>query len=193
MATKVDIANKALTKIGLDTITKLDEGTVQARRVNAVFDTTLDTLLQIYPWNFAMERKTLALLSDQPEFEYTYQFQLPTNPYCLKPIELYDNNINKIYDWIVEGRKILCNESVVYLRYIKRVTSIENLSAAFVEMFACYLAREVSQKMSGIAKLKTELSSDFKYWYSQAKLQDSSAGTYKQRHRSKWISARNSV
>ena len=144
MASKVGMANAALTKIGGNAILSLTEETEEARQCNTRFDDIMDLVLQSHPWNFAQHRATLVPLTDSPDHEWDYQFLLPTNPYCLRVNEVYNNPNYK-----VEGRKLLCNDSSVSITYTKRIVDVNDLSAMFRECFALYLASELAYPIAG--------------------------------------------
>lgn len=144
MASKVSMANAALTKIGGNAILSLTEETEEARQCNARFDDVVDMVLQSHPWNFAQHRMTLVPLTTSPDHEWEYQFLLPTNPYCLK--------VNFIYEELpykVEGRHILCNYTPIKITYTKRVVDVNDLSPMFRECFALYLAAELAYPIAG--------------------------------------------
>ena len=104
------IANVALTMLGSQRIAILSEDSEPARRVNAVYDILRDELLMEHPWTFAVERTSLAQLSDTPAFGYSYQYQLPSD--CLKFLD----RKNQSYDFRVEGSTVLCDSSTLYVR-----------------------------------------------------------------------------
>ena len=102
MASKVSIANNALTELGADRIMSFTEDSDNARHINAIFDQCLDMMLQEHPWNFARYRQELAQGVETPDFDYDYQYTLPTNPYCLRVLRAEDD-----INFVIEGRKLL--------------------------------------------------------------------------------------
>lgn len=77
MTTKTDIANQALSLIGADSITSFEENTSTARRMRTVYDSSRKVLLRLHPFQCSTKRIKLNPISTQPEFGYSYQFQLP--------------------------------------------------------------------------------------------------------------------
>ena len=88
---EVDIANRALAKIGAESITSFDDGTKRSNLCRDIYPSTRDAVLRAYPWNCAIERQELALDLAVPLFGYAYKYQLPIIPYCLRVLEVENN------------------------------------------------------------------------------------------------------
>ncbi len=141
MATKVSIANLALSLLGANRITTLEEDSENARRISAVYDDSLADLLRLHPWNFAIRRATLGQLSTTPEFEYTYEFQLPSD--CIRVIHVTDGT-NTVSDYKIEGRKLLTDDDAIKIKYISHITDPSQYDSQFIMVFAARLAMEVA-------------------------------------------------
>ena len=97
MATEVSICANALRRLGDDPITSLTDDTERARLCNAFYTDARDAVLRSHPWNFAITRTSLAKLSDAPAYGFNYQYSLPTDPYCLRVLEMeYSDYIFKV-------------------------------------------------------------------------------------------------
>jgi hypothetical protein len=149
--TKIDICNQALLKVGADAIASLDtsadanEGTVQtARLCNIFYDQALDETMRIYPWNCCTARSIPNKLTEIPAFGYDAAFQLPND--CLRVINVFDDPDMRISGtrWVVEGKQILCDYSLIYLKYVKRPADIGILDALATRAFICNLALKLS-------------------------------------------------
>jgi hypothetical protein len=189
MASKVDIINNALTKIGANTIININDDSEEARRVNVIFDDSLDLLLQEYPWNFAIERTSLAQLETDPTYEYTYNYQLPTDPYCLRVLDIYNENSQDIF-YKIEGRKLLTNETSVYVRYIKRVTDMSELNAMFREALSYYIAAQLAFTLTGSNSLKKDLLNTYEFTFRKAKTNDAKEGRSDMFRAGPWVQAK---
>src|SRR3990167_1498027 len=77
----------ALTLLGEASITSLDDELDSARAIKRLYTIALDAALRNHNWNFAQLRRTLARHSIAPEWEFSYQYTLPTDPYCLRVLE----------------------------------------------------------------------------------------------------------
>ena len=136
----VSICSNALRKLGDESITSLTDDSDRARLCNALYTINRDATLRAYPWNFAITRKGLAQLTSTPDFEYSYEYQLPANPYCLRVLEVYESDD----DWKVEGRKILTNQTSCSIIYIAKITDTSQFDSLFVEALTSRLASELA-------------------------------------------------
>jgi hypothetical protein len=157
MASNVQIANSALTKIGAARITALTDNVKAAREVNAIFELRRDYLLRTHNWSFAMTRASLPALSEAPAWGYTTLYQLPTD--CLRVVQVNDMwVVPGLADYTsgpdsepykITGRRIETDIGApLKLRYIKRVTDPAQFDAAFVEVFASDLADQVCEALT---------------------------------------------
>jgi hypothetical protein len=156
MASQVEIANRALTKIGEARITALTDNVEAARVISSMWDMVRDAELRARNWNFSITRTSLAALVTVPAFRFLYEFQLPS--LCLKVIQVgefypgpsmsdYRNASESEYQ--IEGRKILTNyPAPLYIRYVSSITDTGQWDALFAEAFACKLAMEACEKLT---------------------------------------------
>jgi len=184
---KTSICNAALTKIGGNLITSIDDDSVEARLCKERFDQVLDMLLEDHEWNFAMVRASLALLSSTPDWGYDYEFQLPSNPYCLRVVEVEDD-----YEYKIEGRKLLSDEDTINIKYVKRIDDLTELSPEFIESLTYSLAMELDYYINGSLGMKQMLDQEFMVVYRKAKTRDANQGTPKEQDTFSWISFRTS-
>lgn len=77
MASKLEIINRALVKVGQARISSVDENTAGARSIRAVYDQVRDTLMQSYVWNFTKVRVQLAADAAAPLFGFQFRYRLP--------------------------------------------------------------------------------------------------------------------
>ena len=184
----VSIANLALTSLGADTIMSLDEDNEVARKVNAVYSLIRDEVLRAHPWNFAIRWAALARLSETPANDFSYAYQLPSAPYCLKVIKLnYDEEFD---DFRIEGRKLYTDLESVTLEYIARITDATQFDSAFVTAFAARLAAELAYSITGDQNLAKQKWEEYFLKIRQAKALDSQEGKPEYIDQSKWINDR---
>lgn len=156
MASKTEIANRALTKLGEDRIIDLLDDTERARTLNSLYDTCLDAELRSHLWNFATKRASLPRMVDIPAYGFEFQYQLPSD--LVRLIQVNDwwywrggadyyGSSNSEYQ--VEGRLILTNYNApLPIRYIARVDEPGLYDALFVEAFSCKLAMEACERIT---------------------------------------------
>lgn len=156
MASAVDIANRALTKLGERRILAFTDDTKQARSMNSMFAIVRDAELRAARWRFSIKRASLPALVTPPAFGYVRQFQLPAD--CLKLLEagdkypgvdLSDYVQTDNSDFAVEGNAVLTNlEAPLLIRYVSQVTDPTLFDACFVEALACRLAFEAAEELT---------------------------------------------
>lgn len=143
MASKTQIANRALFKLGQPRVSNIDTDSSERAVIMAgLWETVRDNLLQTYPWNFAIERTSLAEDAATPAFDWAAQYTLPSD--CLQVLNTEDD-----VDYEVAGNKILSDvESELGIRYIKRVEATGYYPPIFVEAMAIALALEACDKLT---------------------------------------------
>ncbi len=117
MASVVELCSNSLRSLGEDAITSLTDDTDRARLCNAFYPSIRDAVLRAHPWNCATERQTLSKLAAAPDWGFSNQFTLPTDPFCLRVLQLSD--IKQVFK--IEGRKLLTDDSTAKILYIKRI------------------------------------------------------------------------
>ena len=149
MASETEIASNALTKLGAEPITDIDDpDSARARLCKAYYGNTRDAVLRAYPWNCAIVRMALALSADAPVYGYSYKFQLPTDPYCLRLLDVEDDVEHKI-----AGRFVETDESSLNIRFIQRVTNTGLFDSLLQEAIECRLAAELAYPVTGTPTL----------------------------------------
>lgn len=150
MASKVDICNSALAKLGCDRINSLTDDNVRAKLCNDRYEIIKKEVLRSAPWKFALKRASLAKTVNTPAFEYESEFQLPSD--CLRPWETFPNNIS----WTQEQDKILANEGELNIKYIYEAPEAK-FDASFVEVLALRLAMDLCYKLTNSTSREQEL------------------------------------
>jgi hypothetical protein len=148
MSARIDIVNIALTMLGADTITSLEDETPEARIMKTHYYIARDATLEAYEWSFAIDRFSPAQEVDAPAFGWSYQFPLPSNILRLLTVErvsasaFVDTNrmTRNQVDHVLENRKILTDESVIYCTGIRKVEDEGIFSNLFAHAFASKLA-----------------------------------------------------
>ena len=101
MATSVvQIVNNALIKIGASAILTLTENSEAARAANLIYEQVRDASIRDHVWNFAIRRVELAQNSTAPAFEFSYQYNLPSD--CLRVLRMEDMGMY----YKIEGGKL---------------------------------------------------------------------------------------
>ena len=173
MASEVETINSALNMLGATNIIARTEDTKSARVTTQRCDAVRDAVFRAHPWNCLVTRTALAADSDTPAFDWSYQFTLPTDPFCLRAMRLDYLDI----DFRVEGRKILCDESTINLVYLARVEDPNEWDSLLNEAIAARLAADISFAIVQSTSLTANLYALYESKLSEARFVDATEGT----------------
>jgi len=173
MTSIVDICNSALNQVGASNIISLTEDSKAARICNQRYAFIRDSVFRSHPWNCLVTRRTLSPDATAPAFEFDNAFTLPTDPYCLRVLNLdYLDIIHR-----VEGRKILCNEDTLNLLYIGRVTDPAQYDMLLIESISAALAADIAYPLVGSTSLSQEMRAVLQEKLKEARFVDATEGT----------------
>jgi hypothetical protein len=159
-ASETDIANEALGRLGISPIMDLSDATKQAQFANRFYAQTRDEVLTSHPWSFAISRATLAQLTANPDFEWLYRYQLPTD--CLRLLKLNGYEVGEIREtYVVEGNTVLTDAEQAEIRYIARITDVTLFPPLFIEALAIKLASKLSAPLTGRFDQPTALMQEY--------------------------------
>jgi hypothetical protein len=134
MASDIDIASNALEMIGAGAISSFDEPGAGAAVAKALYEPLLTALLTQTYWRFSIKKQTLNQLSQTPENEFKYAYQIPTD--SLKIERLFPRIFYKIY------RDLIYTDSqTALIDYVYRPPT-SSLPSYFVLAFTYKLASE---------------------------------------------------
>lgn len=185
MASIVDICNRAISRVGGNRITAITDQTKAAKACNSAYEIVRNEVLRSHTWNCLTGRAQLAPLAASPAFEYTYQYQLPSD--CGRLLEVDNDD----YDYVVEGRKILTDYgTVLNIRYAIRELDTQQYDDLLVSVMAARLAVEICEELTQSRTKKVELKAEHKELLSDAKRVDSQEQSPSTFEEDDWIEAR---
>jgi hypothetical protein len=147
MATGVSICSNALLMLGSQTINDFSDqlNLDRAKLCANLYPTVRDDILRAHPWNCAIKRAVLAPDAVAPAFGYQHAFELPAD--LLRVLEVGGGGCQ--IDYLVEGRSIQADTTVLELRYVFRneveSTWDSNLVAVVTQAMCAVLAYPVTQ------------------------------------------------
>lgn len=189
MASNVEIANRALQKLGAKRIVTLTEDSRNARAVNAAFETLKEAELREHPWNFSVKRVQLAAEATAPAFGKSRYFQLPSDFLRLLPPDP-EYNYNDL-DWQIEGRLIATNDSApLDVRYVYNVTDPNTMDVLFREALASRIAYELCEEITQSNKKKEAAQADYDSAIAKAKRTNAIERTAAKPPEDTWVSIR---
>lgn len=177
MATDVSICANALRRLGDDPITSLGDDTERARLCNGFYADARDSVLRAHPWNFAITRTKLAQLTAKPSYGFNYMYALPTNPYCLRVLEMeFPDYIFKIETEPTHGRVLLTDEGEAKILYVSRVTDASLFDSIFVDALTAKMSVDLAYPVTGSATLQGQMQKLYENKLSEARSVDGMEG-----------------
>jgi hypothetical protein len=176
MASVIQVANRALTKLGANRITSLSDDVKAARSIASCFEDIRDDELRAHRWQFSMKRTSMAALSSAPLFGYNLQYALPPDFLRLDmindefPTVVLDNYIGvETQDYMIEGNLILTDIAApLKLRYVARIEDPNNWDVNFREAMASRIAMEICEDLTQSDTKKNSAANDYKRAITQA-------------------------
>lgn len=149
--TPTDICNQALDILKEAEIANLEnDNRPIVRWMKRNFDTSRDSLLSRYDWNFALHRVMLASDADKPTFGWSRSFTIPADCLRVLPITACGNSEGAPIRHEVEGAHILTDAAgPLRVRYVRRLEDYDRYPAAFIEALAAYIAMKCGHWVTG--------------------------------------------
>ena len=183
MATLVSISNLALSYLGHNTITSMDQGTEAARKCKLMLQPAIDATLRSYNWNCATERTALALAGAMPSFGFSFKYVLPND--CLRVIRMEEIQ----YIFKVEGRYLLTDESPANILYIKRIL-LGEMDTLLTQAIAARLAMDLAFPLTNSASLQEAMAKLYQFKIDEATSIDAEEGTPDDVETTTWLDSR---
>ncbi|MGA7615866.1 MAG: hypothetical protein WBX15_11880 [Thermoanaerobaculia bacterium] len=160
----VSIANRALQRLGATRITSLAQDHKNARSCNVAYDPVRRALLRNYAWSFAVKRFSVAADATLTTWGTLNRYQVPND--FLGLLRPTDARV----DWSIEGQFIVTSDdSPLQGRYVFDATDPATFDALFVEAFACKLAYEICEDVTGATTKRQFLAQDLKQIVNEAR------------------------
>lgn len=190
MASKVSIANRALTKLGAERVLLLEDDTQQSRVLKSMFDDVRDAEIRRHRWKFAIKRAELLALADGPGWGYSFQYPLPSDYLGLIQVGEQYVRLGRKAPWSVESGNILTNlQAPLRIRYQYRVENPGLYDPLFVEVLACKLALEACETLTQSGSKKQAAMEEYKFAISEAVRQDAIENPPDELPQGSWLDA----
>lgn len=185
MSSPVEIANRALQKLGAKRISAFADGSANARAVQTCYDVLRQAELRKHRWSFAIQRFSLAADATAPLFGRQNRFQVPTG--FLKMIDpdpdwnyvgtmggtIVGNNTQSMYqfsDYAIEGGYILTDASApLNIRAVMNIEDCNLMDPLFREALAAKMAEEMCEEITQSNAKKESARTDYKEAVAEAK------------------------
>jgi hypothetical protein len=143
--TLLEVANRALSRLGAVRITALTDTTAPAKAVSACFPGVPDWVLRSWLWKFALARVALTNPEVAEGTDWKWKYTLP--PDCLDIVP-QDTPLDDV-EFVEEANTVLCDlEAPLWLRYVRQVTDPGQWDPAFAEVLSWKLALEMQAELA---------------------------------------------
>jgi hypothetical protein len=176
MASKVKIANLALSRLGVSAITSLTDNTIEAKQANLMFEEVAKEVMTEGAFSSTIRRAVLNLTANTPDFGFTYEFQLPTNPVSLRILSI-DEEQTGSYEYRIEGDKLLANISTMEVEYIAYLTNSGDYDEMLKRVIVAKLAAELAYPLTGSGAVADKLYNKYLQEFADAKSVDGQNGS----------------
>ena len=163
-ATEVKICNLALSWLAGNLIISLDDEIAEAQLCKANYELSRDAVLEAIAWTFATRRYRLTPEATGPAWGYAFQFTIPAEIITLLEVTANSdtpNGANNL-DWRREGNRILCDNSVAYVKAIYREDDPARYPPNFVQAVAARLATEIAIPLTESVELMQNMEGKYK-------------------------------
>ena len=177
MGSQVDLANESLLLLGASTITSFADDDSNAVLVNRFYGSERDALLRSHRWNFAIGTANLASLAATPLIDWKFKFTLPTDPYCLRILDVRTVTGDIYLDFAIQGRELYTEESTVDITYVQRVEDPTQFDALFYHALVFRLAWKMAYPVTRSSATMSLMGQMYDAVVRDARTVDSQEGT----------------
>ena len=160
MTTTVGVCNIALGKLGGNLIMSLEDGIPESDLCKTNHELARDLALESVDWTFARKRASLVPLTGESGTiiggDFAYRFQLPSNCISLRAVSA-NGSFDDTLTWEKEGRTLLADKGILYIKYTAIVIDPNLFSPGFVKLYSTQLAADICVALTGNSTLATEL------------------------------------
>jgi hypothetical protein len=155
-ASWTQICNRALGRLGSNTITDLSDGTKEAEYCGRFLPEAVEYVLGQWDFKFARRRQRLAPNAEKPEFGWDFQFNYPMD--CIRLVSVYGGHSAKPEEseyvpYEVENGKILCDADALQIIYIARPDDPNQLPQSVRKAISTHLAYLLSTAIASNEQL----------------------------------------
>ncbi|MDR2729520.1 MAG: hypothetical protein LBB81_01315 [Treponema sp.] len=155
-ASWTQICNRALGRLGSDTITDLADGTKSAEYCGRFLPEAIEHILGQWDFKFARRRMRLTPNDERPIFGWKNQFNYPMD--CIRLVRVYGGHNEKPEEseyvpYQVENGKILCDANTLQIIYIARPDDPNQLPQSVRKAISTHLAYLLSTPLTSNEQL----------------------------------------
>lgn len=169
MTSAVQICSNALLMLGDKTVASFAEDPDRATVVSNLWPAVRLSVLRAHPWNSAAKRVVLSPDATAPAFgPWAYQFTVPGDF-----VRVMSVGIDGCEDpYVLEGRKLLMDTAVCYLRYVFDQDDPSQWDSLLVDVMTYAMAARAAYPITASTSLAAEMSGQFERVLKTAKAID---------------------
>jgi hypothetical protein len=190
MASKTQIANWALAKLGEERVSNIETtNTKPARVMNGLWDLIRDAMLESNRWKFSVTQAALPADGSDPAWDWNNQYALPSD--FLSLVEIEDRPAYEVARSAAGSLVIMTDaEAPLNIKYVAKVTETGSWNPHFAAAMASKLAYEGCEEITGSNTKKEVCWRDFTVSMQQAFLEDAIENPPEELPEDSWIEAR---
>jgi hypothetical protein len=174
-ASWTQICNRALGRLGSDTIADISEGTNNASYCGRFLPEAIEHILGQWDFKFARKRQRLAKNADKPAFGWKYQFNYPMD--CIRLVKVYGGSSDKPEEgecvpYQVENGKILADAEALQIIYIARPDDPNLLPQSMRKAISTHLAYLLTTPLASNEQLTALIAAEAQAAIETAKKED---------------------
>lgn len=141
MSSKINICNMALMDFKARPVVDIDSPTTNEEQLfHTIFEQTAKSVIMKGSWTSCIARQDLVATANTPVFGSNYEFQLPTNPLCLKVLQFEPCG----YPYSIEGDKLYTDSDTAQIKFICYNTNIASWDPMLVDAVVAALKTKIA-------------------------------------------------
>jgi len=174
-ASWTQICNRALGRLGADTIADLSDGSNSASYCGRFLPEAIEHVLGQWDFKFARKRLRLAMNEERPAFGWKRQFNCPMD--CIRLVKVYGGGNEMPEDaglvpYQVENGKILADEDALRIIYIARPDDPNLLPQSVRKAISTHLASLLATPLTSNEQLIALIAAEAQAAIEKAKTED---------------------
>lgn len=138
---KLEIINRALTKLGANTISSLDEKSIEAETAVMTYEESLCSILSEIDWNFALKEAVLTPAKKESKWRKGNYFSLPADVISIAEVSTSE-------PWRQEGSYIFAQSSDFAIVYVSKCTNESIYPSYFIDALVYKLCADMCYKIT---------------------------------------------
>lgn len=193
MISEVSICNQAMSWLGANEITSLDDPSKEAEYCRNNYPFLRDAVLEERMWTFATDR-AISTVADRDAWGVQYQHPLPLEWLAVYRVYCTPGNTPDqgwpAKGWRREGDFILAQESTIYMWGLKRIVDTGKFTQLFVQALAARMASDLAIPITENRQLQADMWGLYQNKLREAAARDGAQGANDHIRSSGLVSAR---